>query len=120
MATGIVTLPYGNDSVKAVIGSGTGEGDLTLCSISIGAQERGVRITGLAWSSMGDRLAVDGVGATMPDDGVSSNAGALFFAGHAALPYDQVANRIDLVVNGSSGVVWRGYLRAEAVGEYSI
>jgi len=120
MATITASLPQGNDSVKAVIGSGVGEGSLTLCSLLIGAQERGIRVAGLAWSSAGERLAVDGVGAVMPDDGNSPSAGALFLEGHPALLCDQDENRIDLVVNGSDGVTWRGYLRAEAVGDYSI
>lgn len=117
MATGQTTAGSGATTVST-IGSGVGGGPLLLCSILVGAAERGVRVRGLAWSSNGDRIEVDGVGAVLPDDGVSTSAGELFFQGHDNLSVSS-GNRVDFAVAGTTGVTWRGWLEVELVYEYS-
>lgn len=117
MATGHLTVAQSVTSA-AVIGSGSGTGDLVLCSLSFGAQERAAHIRGLAWSSAGDRLEVDGVAAILPDDGISPDAGALLLEGHAALVL-AANNTINLTVAGADGVTWRGWLVAELVYDYA-
>lgn len=114
MATGTTSVSVGIGQAAA-IGSGEGAGDLLLCSITMGASERGARVRGTAWSSDGQRLAVDAVAAIDPE------SGELLLAGHSALSVvvDQ-ANRIDFTVAGSTGVTWRGYLEVELVYDYSV
>jgi hypothetical protein len=119
MATGSMTMAVANDVAK-VVGSGSGAGNHTLCSITFQANERACLVTAKAYSSTGDAVEGHAVGCIVPDDGTGNpDAGMLLLEGHSAITVAMVNNRIDFIVGSMDGQTWRGYLKVEAVHDYS-
>lgn len=119
MATGSKTMGVADDLAE-VIGSGSGAGNLTLCSITFQTNERACLVTAKAYNNTGDAVEGHAVGCVVPDDGTGNpEAGMLLLEGHSAITVAMVNNRIDFIVGSMDGQTWRGYLRVEAVHDYA-
>lgn len=119
MATGTKTMAVGDD-IAEVVGSGFGAGNQTLCSITFQPNERACLVTAKAYNNNGDAVEGHAVGCVVPDDGTGNpDAGMLLIEGHSSITVAMVNNRIDFIVGSMDGQTWRGYLKVEAVHDYS-
>jgi len=119
MATGSKIMGVADDLAE-VVGSGSGEGGLVLCSVTFQANERACLVTAKAYSNTGAAVEGHAVGCVVPDDGTGNpEAGMLLLEGHSTITVTMDNNRIDFSVDSMDGQIWRGYLKVEAVHDYS-
>lgn len=122
MATGTKTIAVGDD-VAEVVGSGSGAGNQTLCSITFLANERACLVTAKAYNNNGDAVEGHAVGCVVPsenpDGSQNLDGGMLLLEGHSSITVAMVNNRIDFIVGSMDGQIWRGYLKVEVVHDYA-